>query len=163
MENENSLVWLVNGTEEEEEFVKEALGEEFSVSPVHSLSPTVQRQLKRLIKQNELYGAVCCMDANGTTAQHKAWFSARYLWRMGIPVVCYSIEKYNEREWKMLKRRFPELDADVPYLVLSYQEDQANFISSTLNEQRGKKDNKSRKEKRIWNRFARTVKDRLAL
>ena len=120
-------------------------------------------QLKKLIKQDALHGAVCCMDAYKTTAQHKAWFSARYLWRMGIPVVCYSLEEYDETEWKMLKRRFPELDEEVPYFVLSYQDDQADFILSALSEQTAAKEKRLRKEGRIWNKFTRTVKDRFAL
>jgi len=44
MKDDKKLVWLVNGTPEEEEFVKKALGEEFSVSPVHSISLDVHRQ-----------------------------------------------------------------------------------------------------------------------
>lgn len=163
MPTEKSLVWLVNGTPEEEEFVKKALGEDFRVNPVPSISPNVQRQLKRLIKQDALYGAVCCLDAEGITAQHKAWFSARYLWRMNIPVICYSLEKYDEKEWKMLKRRFPELDDDVRYFVLSYQEDQADLILSVLGKQKVGKDERLRKENRIWTKFARIVKDRFAL
>ncbi len=164
MKDENPLVWLVNGTPEEEEFVKKALGEKFSISPVHSMSPAVQRQLKRLIKQDGLYGAVCCLDADGPgpTAKHKAWFSAKYLMRMDIPVVCYSLEEYDEKQWKMLKRRFSELNTDI-YFVLSYKEDQANFILSALNKQTAEKEKRLHKEKQPWAIFKRTVKDRLAL
>jgi len=164
MEDKKPLVWLVNGTPEEEEFVKKALGEEFRVSPVHSMSPAVQLQLKRLIKQNGLYGAVCCLDADGPglTAKHKAWFSPKYLLRMGIPTVCYSLEEYDEKQWKMLERRFPELNADL-YFVLSYKEDQANFILSALNKQTKEKEDKLRKDNQLWMKFKRTVRDRFAL
>jgi len=159
MKDEKPLVWLVNGTPEEEEFVKEALKEEFHVTPVRSVS-SVRHQLKRLIKQNSIYGAVCCLDADGHTEQRKAWFSAKYLWRMGIPVVCYSLEKYDEKQWKRLKQRFPELNSEqslqgkrpftgVPYFVLSYEEDQADFILSALiNQTVEKEKKKSRKEKK---------------
>jgi len=142
MKDEKPLVWLVNGTPEEEEFVKEALREEFHVTPVRSVSSELPK-LKRLIKKNRLYGAVCCLDADGLTEQRKAWFSAKYLWRQGIPVVCYSLEKYDEKQWKRLKQRFPELNSEqslqekrpftrVPYFVLSYEEGQADFILSAL-------------------------------
>lgn len=152
MKDEKPLVWLVNGTPEEEEFVKEALREKFHVSPVRSVSSELPK-LKRLIKQNSLHGAVCCLDADGHTEQRKAWFSAKYLWRQGIPVVCYSLEKYDEKQWKRLKQRLPELSSEqslqekrpftgVPYFVLSYEEGQADFILSVLINQTVKKEEK---------------------
>ncbi|HIE26080.1 TPA: hypothetical protein EYP66_02210 [Candidatus Poribacteria bacterium] len=127
------LLLIINEPPEYQDLFIDAFGDELNVICMPALKPQLRRQLKELVQQEEICGAVCGLDTSGATAQRSAWFAARQIFRMDIPVVCCTEHEYGEKTWRILKGRFPELKAEIPYFALAEEDDisvvlQINFF-----------------------------------
>ncbi len=161
-EYQKPLLLIINEPPEYQDLFIDAFDEEFSLIFIPTVTFQFIRQLKQLVQQEEICGAVCGLDALGITAQHSAGFLALQIFRTDIPVVCCTEQKYDEKRWKILKRRFPELNRDIPYFALA-EEDDFSAVKSTLNQQIVEKEQRERKRKKLWYRLGRVIKDQLAI
>jgi len=161
-EYQKPLLLIVNEPPEYQVFFIDAFDEEFSMTFIPTLTPELKKQLKGLVYQEEICCAICGLDASGVTAQRSAWFAARQIFRMDIPIVCCTEQKYGDRTWKLLKGRFPELNTKIPYFALA-EEDDFSTIRSMLHQKIVEKEQRERKRKKIWYRLGRFIKNRFAI
>jgi len=161
-EYQKPLLLIINEPPEYQDLFIDAFDEEFSVNFIPTLTPQCKKQLKKLVKQEEICSAVCGLDASGVTAQRSAWFAARQIFRMDIPLVCCTKQGYGERTWKQLRGRFPELKREIPYFALAEEDDFAT-VRSALHQQIVENERRKRKRKKLWYRLGRFIKNRFAI
>ena len=161
-EYQKMLLFIINEPPEYQVFFIDAFDEEFSMTFMPALTPELKRQLKKFTQQDEICGVVCGLDASGETAQRKAWFAARQIFRMDIPVVCCTEHGYGERTWKRLKGRFPELKAEIPYFALTEEQD-FSAVRSALYQQIIEKEKRECRRKNLLYRFGHFIKNRFAI
>jgi hypothetical protein len=156
------LLFILNEPERYHGLFIEIFDEDFNVTFVPALTPQLKRQLKKLAQQDEIGGVVYGLDASGITAQQNAWFAARQIFRMGIPVVCCTEQEYDEKRWKRLKGRFPELNTEMSYFALA-KEDNLSAVKSALHQQIAQKEQRERRRKKLWYRLGCFIKDQFPI
>lgn len=156
------MLAIINEPSEYQDMFIEIFGGEFDITYMPTLTHQERKKFKELVGQKEILGAVCGLDASGVTAQRAAWFSARQIFRMDIPIVCFTEQEYGERAWKRLQGRFPELNAEIPYFALTAEED-FSVIKSALQGQIAENEKRKRKRNRPWCKLGRFIKNRFAI
>jgi len=161
-EYQKPLLLILNEPPEYQDLFINSFEDEFSIICMPALTPQFRKQLKELAQQEKFFAAVCGLDASGMTAQRSAWFAARQVFRMDIPVVCFTECEYCDKTWKRLKGRFPELKKEIPYFAL-VEEDDLSFVKSALHQQIVAKEKRERKRKKLTYRLGSFIKNRFAI
>ena len=133
-EYQKPLLLIINELKEYQDWFIDAFDREFCIICMPVLTFQERRQLKEWVQQEKIYGAICGLDASGVTSQRKAWFVARQIYRLGIPMVCFTEQEYSAKTWKRLKGRFPELKEEIPYFALT-EEDDFSSVKNALHQQ----------------------------